>query len=401
MLASYDRVTERVERRSVNACLRPLASIDGMAVTTIEGIGNSRDGLNPIQQRLADGNGSQCGYCSPGFVMTAYTYLSQHERPSERAIEDLFAGNLCRCTGYRPILESMRSFAAPPHASGVAADVFPDELLDHPLRPLRFAGGGRSWYRATTLAMAQALKQQHYRAANDPKLVNGNTSIGIYKADVDDPCVLIDVAGIDELRRIAVADDGATLEIGGGVTYARLLEFLPTLHESRPAAELTGLDALHDTVAQIAGTQVRDAATVGGAVSLLSQHAASQPVPVGSLHRPRRPRRDGDARLGHVRRRPPGVRRARAAARGGVAARRSRRRRRRPFATPGARRELPRGAPRAERPRARQRLPAGRDRRRRRRRACAAGLRRDRRAAAPRAGGRGHARRPAVGAATR
>ncbi len=276
MLAVYDDDRDRVVRRSVNACLRPLASIDGMAVTTVEGIGNSRDGLNPIQDRLAAGNGSQCGYCSPGFVMTAYAYLREHEHPTERAIEDLFAGNLCRCTGYRPILDAMRSFAAPPHADGVAADAFPDELLDWPRRALRFAAGGRTWYRVTTLDMAQSLKAEHYRAPNDPKLVGGNTSIGIYKSDVDDPRVLIDVAGVEELRRIGLRDDGATLELGGGVTYARLLEFLPELQARPSASQRPGVAALRELVAQIAGTQVRDEATVGGAVSLIWQYAASR-----------------------------------------------------------------------------------------------------------------------------
>ena len=280
MLASWDRTRSRVVRRSVNACLRPVASIDGMAVTTVEGIGNSRDGLNPVQKRLADGNGSQCGYCSPGFVMTAYAHLREHEQPSEQALEDLFAGNLCRCTGYRPILEAMRSFARPPYAADVAADTFPAELRDRPPRPLRLQGGVRTWYRPTTLELAQELKERHWRGTNDPKLVAGNTSIGIYKADVDDPRVLIDIAGIEELRHIGVSDDGAALEVGGAVTYTELRDALAQLRTERPGADLVGLDALDALVARIAGTQVRDEATVGGAVSLLWQHAAgAKPFP--------------------------------------------------------------------------------------------------------------------------
>ena len=251
--------------RSVNACLRPLASIDGMAVTTIEGIGNSRDGLHPLQDRLAKGNGSQCGYCSPGFVMTAYAYLREHEQPTERGLEDAFAGNLCRCTGYRPILEAMRTFATAPPAGGIAADTFPDELRHRRAAPLRFAGRGLTWYRPTTLAAAQALKRRCYRGPHDPKLVAGNTSIGIYKADA--PRVLIDIAGIAELQRIAAGDD--RVEIGGAVTYTRIIEFL-TAAAPEPG---TGQAALLALLAEVAGTQVRDEATVGGAVSLVWQHA--------------------------------------------------------------------------------------------------------------------------------
>ena len=280
MLASWDRARSRVVRRSVNACLRPVASLDGMAVTTVEGIGNSRHGLNPVQERLASGNGSQCGYCSPGFVMTAYAHLREHEQSSEQDIEDLFAGNLCRCTGYRPILDAMRRFASEPDPEGVAADTFPPELRDRLPRPFRLHGGGRTWYRATTLAQARELKERHWHAANDPKLVAGNTSIGIYKADVDDPRVLIDVGGIDELRHVGVSADSATLEVGAAVTYTELRDALARLRTDRPAVDLVGLDALDALVARIAGTQVRDGATVGGAVSLLWQHAAgAEPFP--------------------------------------------------------------------------------------------------------------------------
>jgi xanthine dehydrogenase/oxidase len=275
MLASFDpAVAEGVVRRSVNACLRPLASIDGMAVTTVEGIGNSRDGLHPLQDRLARCNGSQCGYCSPGFVMTAYAYLRRHDQPTERGIEDAFDGNLCRCTGYRPILQAMRSFATSPPAGGIAADTFPDELRERPSLPLRFERGERTWYRATTLELVQSLKRANYRAPNDPKLVAGNTSIGIYKADA--PRVLIDVAPVAELQRLATRDDEPAIEIGGAVTYTRLIEYLAA-GKPEPGS---GAAALLSLLAQVAGTQVRDEATVGGAVSLLWQHAASsEPFP--------------------------------------------------------------------------------------------------------------------------
>ena len=277
MLARWDAGGRRVVRRSVNSCLRPVASIDGMAVTTVEGIGNSRDGLHPLQDRLAKGNGSQCGYCSPGFVMTAYSYLREHEQPSERELEDAFAGNLCRCTGYRPILDVMRSFATTPPLGGVAADEFPAELRDWPVRPLRLQGGGKTWYRATTLEEAQRLEASHYVAPNDPKLVAGNTSIGIYKANVDDPRVLIDIAAVAELQRLVTRDDQPALEVGGAVTYTSLIEYLV----AGDAPEGTDQAALLGVLKQIAGTQVRDEATVGGAISLIWQHAES-PRPFAS-----------------------------------------------------------------------------------------------------------------------
>jgi len=96
---------------AVNSCLFPLCAVNGASVTTVEGIGNRFDGFHPIQERLAEHNGSQCGYCSPGFVMNMYSLLQENPSPSEQQIEDNFDGNICRCTGYRPILDAMKTFA--------------------------------------------------------------------------------------------------------------------------------------------------------------------------------------------------------------------------------------------------------------------------------------------------
>ncbi|KAJ2809409.1 hypothetical protein H4R20_000134 [Coemansia guatemalensis] len=110
MVSRFDVEQDKVVHASVNACLCPLYSIDGKHVITVEGLGNSAN-PHPVQQRIALLHGSQCGFCTPGFVMSLYTLLRNNPNPTEREIEECFDGNLCRCTGYRPILDAAKTFS--------------------------------------------------------------------------------------------------------------------------------------------------------------------------------------------------------------------------------------------------------------------------------------------------
>ena len=96
---------------SANACLTPLCACDGYAITTIEGIGGMKQGLHPIQQRLSSMHGSQCGFCTPGIVMSLYAQLRQYPNSTPHELEECMDGNLCRCTGYRPIIDAARSLS--------------------------------------------------------------------------------------------------------------------------------------------------------------------------------------------------------------------------------------------------------------------------------------------------
>src|SRR5215472_17146163 len=101
--------------RPINACIRLLPTIDGKALFTVESLKQHNGALHPVQQALVDCHGSQCGFCTPGFAMSLFG-LYKNSPPCERAvIEDALSGNLCRCTGYRPIIAAAeRMYELPP-----------------------------------------------------------------------------------------------------------------------------------------------------------------------------------------------------------------------------------------------------------------------------------------------
>ncbi len=107
--------------RAVNACILLLPMLDGASITTVEGLSDGRGGLHPAQQAMVDCHGSQCGFCTPGFVMSlAAAYENQKDLPAEERppIDDTLAGNLCRCTGYGPIVAAAeRMFELPAPAA--------------------------------------------------------------------------------------------------------------------------------------------------------------------------------------------------------------------------------------------------------------------------------------------
>ena len=100
-----------VEGEAVNSCLYPIAEVEGKAVTTIEGIADKDGTLHPLQQAFIENNGVQCGFCTSGMIMAAKTLLDQNPAPTEGEIRKAIAGNLCRCTGYVQIVESIEKAA--------------------------------------------------------------------------------------------------------------------------------------------------------------------------------------------------------------------------------------------------------------------------------------------------
>jgi len=269
VVARWDANTGTASYSAVNSCLMPLCSSDGVSVTTTRGLGDVHKGYHPIQERLAEYNGSQCGFCSPGMVMSMFGMLSAHPGatcPDEAAIEKCVDGNLCRCTGYRPILEAFRSFAGAPKSSvaGETFAPFPDFLKSRVVGTRTFTGSGVEWIAPKSLVELHTILSA--RSTERLGMVAGHTCRGVYK---DDHLleVLLDLNQIPELNTITVGSEGITF--GATVTWHRFILTLRELADSTP--EKAALPVLLEHATKVAGHSVRGLGTLGGNLAMTKQ----------------------------------------------------------------------------------------------------------------------------------
>ena len=106
VIVEVDRSGKQLQVRAINSCIQFLPTLDGKELITVESLRRSDGSLHPVQQALVDCHGSQCGFCTPGFVMSLFALYKNNAEPTRREIDDTLAGNLCRCTGYRPIIDA-------------------------------------------------------------------------------------------------------------------------------------------------------------------------------------------------------------------------------------------------------------------------------------------------------
>uniref|UniRef100_A0A8C4F212 2Fe-2S ferredoxin-type domain-containing protein n=1 Tax=Dicentrarchus labrax TaxID=13489 RepID=A0A8C4F212_DICLA len=245
MVSRYQTHTQQLLHYAVNACLAPLCSLHLVAVTTVEGIGSVARKLHPVQERIARAHGSQCGFCTPGIVMSMYALLRNNPTPKMADVEEAFQGNLCRCTGYRPILEGYKTFTGGCcggkgrengccMANGNGAEkttplftatdfapfdptqevIFPPELMSltkgQRSGSLCFRGDRAVWLQPDSLDEFLRLKWEH----PDARVVVGNTEVGIevkFKNMVYP--VILAPAFIPELNTVTHTEDAVSQTI--------------------------------------------------------------------------------------------------------------------------------------------------------------------------------------------
>jgi len=222
---------ERIDYRAINACIRFLPTLDGKELITVESLRHGEQ-LHPVQQALVDCHGSQCGFCTPGFVMALFALYLNVAAPSPAQVLDALAGNLCRCTGYRPIIEAglrMGEYPQPAHWSRAQAQA-PAHLAD--LRALRRDHALRlpDFHAPTTLAeLAEILA-----AEPEALILAGGTDVGLWVTK-QLRCLptLVYLGAVEELRRIRRT--GQYLEIGAAVplheAWQAIVSIYPPLAE--------------------------------------------------------------------------------------------------------------------------------------------------------------------------
>jgi len=240
--------------QAVNSCLLPVGSLGGRHLYTVEGIANGQ--LHPVQQAMVDLGGSQCGYCTPGFIMSLFAGYY-----SDRVADDVTVeGNLCRCTGYLPIRRAAQRVAAAPHGE----DAFSQALAQAPtqLESTAYEGEGQQFYRPTQLSEVLTLLQAHPEAT----LVAGSTDLGLemswYRQHYP---VMIALEAVAELHQLAQTEDAVV--IGAAVPLSHI--------EDRLRGVFPSLDEM---LHWFAARQVRNRATLGGNLGTASPIGDLPPV---------------------------------------------------------------------------------------------------------------------------
>jgi xanthine dehydrogenase small subunit len=261
--------------KTVNACIQFLPTLDGKALFTVEDLkamspdrSQSAQGgkLHPVQQAMVDCHGSQCGFCTPGFVMSLWSSYEHHQacatRPTRQQLADELSGNLCRCTGYRPILDAgQRMFDLPTAALDTAPVIAAlNRLKAAPT--FTYAAAGARFFAPTTLAEFAALREQMPAA----QLLAGSTDVGLWVNKQFRPLGdILFIGEVEELRRIDEAD--GEMHIGAGASL-----------EAAWAALAGRWPTLTDVWLRFASPPIRNAGTMGGNVANGSPIGDSPPV---------------------------------------------------------------------------------------------------------------------------
>ncbi len=249
--------------RAVDSCLIFLPMLHHMAVITVEGIG-SLERPHPVQEAMVACDGSQCGYCTPGIVMSLYAMHQNHQKPHDGIIKDALTGNLCRCTGYRSILEAAQSKTEDTHPAMDQAQQqwYVQRLEQWKANTVSIVTQRQKYFKPARLDQALELKGMYPQAL----FICGATDIALKVTKNHEVLTeVIDLSAVEELTQ--QSEDPEELEFGAGLT----LEQVKQQCKDR-------LPALYDTLAVFGSLQIRNLATLGGNIGSASPIGDTLPI---------------------------------------------------------------------------------------------------------------------------
>src|SRR6478736_874644 len=244
----------------VNSCLLPLCAVEGRHLTTVEGIAELDGSLHPVQAALVAAGGSQCGYCTPGFVVSLFC---EYYRPGRTEFDpESISGNLCRCTGYRPIADVARSLATPAEADPRLVQL---RARATKLEASESGTPAASFFRPATLVETFALLEAHPTA----QLIAGGTDLMVYANQRYQRFpVLISVEALDELQELSL--ERSELVFGAAVPLTRIER---ALHAQSASAPL-----LAQLLPLFSSRLIRNRATLGGNLGTASPIGDAAPA---------------------------------------------------------------------------------------------------------------------------
>jgi xanthine dehydrogenase small subunit len=257
-------VDNKISYRAVDSCLIFLPMMHGKQLITVENLKDKNDTLHPVQQSMVDLYGSQCGFCTPGIIMSMFALYKNYNHPTRAQIDDALTGNLCRCTGYRPIVEAAEKSCAYNCVDHFTSDESKIIKLFKSIskESIHIQTGEQKYFRPASLGEAISLKHQHPGAI----IINGATDIALRVTKNHELLKeIIDLSGIEELKAITKTD--SSIEIGAGVS---LNDILLPIEKDFPA--------LHEMLKVFGSYQIRNLATLGGNLGSASPIGDTLPV---------------------------------------------------------------------------------------------------------------------------
>ena len=248
-----------IRYQALNACILFVGALDGRLLLTVEDLQAADGTLHPVQQAMVDRHASQCGFCTPGFVMSLFALYRSVARPNRQAIADALSGNLCRCTGYRPIVDAGEAMYDAGRGDAIAARHDDDaRLLAEIARGdtmtftgRAFDGTPRRWFAPVSVDDLAELAARHPGG----HLVAGATDVGLWVTKEHRALeTVIYIGNVAELRTLE--ETGDAIDIGAAVTYT---EALATLARHYPD--------LGELFRRLGGVPVRNAGTIGGNIA--------------------------------------------------------------------------------------------------------------------------------------